>query len=261
MLGVLLALVIAPQPSPSPLKTIVHVRSSAFCTTLRQNVGSAVRALIQNNITFDETKSLFLKLARDKVSSANRIMVIDMDVNRLGPMIDEIARNLTASQALLNDARHFPAQPRSDDERRLAQMQKQLRKIIDHQNQALNILSGTYYSYNGNRLMGYGDGLKAPVDSTTDTPIVMPPTNAIDLTSASAAPLPRASALPAPSPLPAASPLPGATPASVDLGLLGMTKFAALFNGLTTYQLNEEALEAQAAATILQSSAECNWGR
>ncbi len=260
MLGVLLASVIASQPSPSPtpLKTIVHVRSSPFCTTLRENVGRAVQALIQNNVAIDETKSLFLKMARDKVSSANRIMVIDMDINRLGPKIDEIAQNLAAAQTLLSDARHFRAQPRSEDDRRLAEMQKQLRAIIDHQNQALNILSGTYYSYNGNRLMGYGDGMKAPLDSPAETSIVMPPTNAKDLTSSARSSLLPASALPRASPLPVASPLTGATPASVDLGLLGRTKFAALFNNLTTYQLNEEQLESQVAAIILQSSAECS---
>jgi len=212
-------------------------------------VGRTVRALIQNNIAIDETKSLFLKAARDKVSSANRIMVIDMDVNRFGPMIDVIAQNLATSQALLNDARHFRAPPRTEDERRLAEMQKELRAIIDHQDQALNVLSGTYYSYNGNRLLGHGDGLKTPVDPADETPIVLPPSNAKHLTNASI------------SPLPAASPLPAITPSSVDLGLLGMTKFAALFNSLTTYQVNEEPLEAQAAATILQSSAECNGSR
>jgi len=40
-----------------------------------------------------------------------------------------------------------------------------------------------------------------------------------------------------------------------------MTKFAALFNSLTTYQLNEEPIEARAATIILQSSAECNRNR
>lgn len=252
LLGVLLASLAAaqPSPSPSPLKTIIHVRSSPFCTTLRQNVGRAVAALIQNNVAIDETKSLLLKMARDKVSSANRNMIIDMDMDQLGPKIDEIARNLAVAQALLNDAHAFPAQPKIDDDRQLAEMQKQLRAIIDHQNQALNIVSGAYYSYNGNRLMGYGDGLKAPVDPLADTPIVLPPIKP----SSNTKPL----SSPSPSPLSAASPLPAATPASVDLGLLGMTKFAALFNNLTTYQVNEEALESQAAATILQSTAECN---
>ena len=248
MLGAaLLASVIAsqPSPSPSPLKTIVHVRSSAFCTTLRENVGRAVQALIQNNIAIDKTKTLFLKMARDEVSSANPIMVMDMDMHYLGPMIDEVVQNRAAAQALLIDAREFPAQPRSDDERRLVQMQKQLQAIIDHQNQALNILSGTYYSYNGNRLMGHGDGLKTPVDSPKETPIVLPAPNE----------------LPAAAPPAAMSPSPAATPATVDMGLLGMTRPAALFNGLTTYQLNEEALENEAAATILQSSTECNGSR
>jgi hypothetical protein len=244
------------------LKTIVHVRSSVFCTTLRDNVGRAVRSLIQINQAIDDSKSLFLKLGRDKVSSANRIMAIDMDINRLGPMIDEIAQNLAAAQALLNDSRHFPVQPKSDDDRRLIEMQKQLRAIVDHQNEALNILSGTFYSYNGNRLMGYGDGMKAPIDPLKETPIVMPPPNAKHIAEASASPLPLApspapSAFPA-SQLPGATPLPSGTPMSVDLGLVGMTKFAAIFNNLTTYQLNEQVLESQAATTILQSSAECN---
>ncbi len=242
MWGLVLASLIAAQPSPAPppLKTITHVRSSAFCTTLRQNVGRAVQALIKNNIAVDETKTLFLKMARDKISSANVGMVIDMDMNALNPMIGEIAQNLETAQALLNDTRRFPASPQTEDDRKLTQMQNELRTIIDHQNQALNILSGTYFSYNGNRLMGHGDGLKAPIDPVKDTPIVIPPAN----TSAYQVPEPAA--------------VPAATPASVDLGLLGFTKFAQLFNNLTTYQWNEETLETRAAATIMQSSSECN---
>jgi hypothetical protein len=247
MLGVVLALAIGPQATPPPpLKTITHVRSSAFCTSLRQNIGRAVQALIQNNIAVDETKTLFLKMAKDTVSSANPGMVIDMDINALNLMIGEIAQNLENAQALLNDPRRFPAQPQSEDDRRLLQMQQNLRTIIAHQNEALNVLSGTYYSYNGNRLMGRGDGMKAPVDPLDETPIVTPPSNTA------------ASALPAATPVPAASPLSMVAPATVDLGLLGMTKFATLFNNLTTYQWNEEALEARAAAIILQSSAECH---
>lgn len=256
MLGVLLAALVAPQPSPSPLKTIIHLRSSPFCTTLREQVGHAVGALIQNNIAFDQSKSLFLKLARDKVSSADRTLAIDMDVNRLGPLIDQIVRNLYVSQALLNSARNFPLQPKNDDERRLVEMQNELRAVVANQNQALNILSGTYYSYNGNRLMGYGDGLKEPVDpdSSQDTAIVLPPIKPASNT----AQISKATPLLSASPVPSASPFPTGTPPSVDLGLVGLTKFAVLFNNLTTYQVNEEPLEAQAARTILQSTAECN---
>jgi hypothetical protein len=242
MLGVVLAVVAASQPSPAPtpLKTITHVRSSSFCTTLRQNIGPTVQALIQNNIAVDETKTMFLKMARDKISSSNVSMVIDMDINGLNPMIGEIAQNLETAQALLNDTHRFPAQPQTADDRQLLQMQKELRTIIDHQSQALNILSGTYFSYNGNRLLGHGDGLKAPIDPVKDNPIVIPPANGTAFQE------------------PAAAPVPAATPRTVDLGLLGFTKFAQIFNNLTTYQWNEESLENRAAALILQSSDECN---
>ena len=122
----------------------------------------------------------------------------------------------------------------------LAQIQAELRAITDRQNAALNILSGTYYSYNGNRLMGHGDGMPkhdgtgVPVDDPRQqTPIVLPPVEA----PSNAGPLPNASGYP----------VPGATPAAIDLGLLGQTKFAELFNRLTTYQVDEAPLEAQAA--------------
>jgi hypothetical protein len=261
MLGVLLATLVAPRPSPyPPLKTIIHLRSSPFCTTLRESIGPAVRALIENNIAFDQSKSLFLKLARDKVSSANRTMVIDMDVNRLGPLIDQVAQNLSASQAMLNNSRAFSAQPNSDDGRRLVLMQSQLRAIIAHQDEALNTLSGTYYSYNGNRLMGHGDGLKDPVDPPADTPIVLPPIKPAPYQSPSAVASrsPSVQAFSQASAQLASSPFPTGTPPSVDLGLMGLTKFTALFNNLTTYQVNEQQLEVQAAQTILQAAAECN---
>lgn len=249
MLGVLWVALLSPQPSPSPLKTITHVRSSPLCTTLRENVGQAVKALIENNAAIGQSKSLFLKMARDKVSSVHGNLVMDLDVQRLGPLMDEIAQNLDNARTLLSDSRRFPTPPRTEDDRQLAEMQRELGAIVDRQNEALNILSGTYYSYNGNRLNGHGDGMAkhdgtgVPVDDPKrETPIVLPPIRSAD-------------ALPAPniSEFQAAS----AKPPSVDLGLMGETSFAALFNSLTTYQINEQPLEAQAGKTILDVAAEC----
>lgn len=246
LVGVLLAATIAPQPSPSPLKTIIHLRATPFCTVLRENVGRAVGAMIQNNATVDQAKSLFLKLAHDKVSSANPGLVLDVDVNRLGPMIDAIARNLEYSQSLLSNSQAFPVQPKTGDERMLSEMQKELRGVVDHQNQELNVLSGTFYSYNGNRLLGHGPGfgLQAP---EPPPPIVLPPIKPVKN---------------GPTPQVTTTPLPGAAPAArpgvVDIGLAGLTKFAGLFNMLTTYQLDEQLVEAQAAKTIMRASAECS---
>jgi hypothetical protein len=249
MLGVLLAALSTPQPQPPPLKTITHIRSSPFCTTLRENVGQTVKALIRNNIAFGQAKSLFLKMAHDRVTSADRTMVTDLNVQGLGPLIGAIAQDLSQSNALLNDARRFSAKPNSADERELAEIRRELRAIVDRQNEALNVLSGTYFSYNGNRLMGRGDGMAkgdgsgVPVDDPQhETPIVVPPVKVAD-----SSPMPSASSTPSTN----------ATPQSVDLGLAGETKFAALFNSLTTYQLDELPLEAEAGKTIVQAAAEC----
>jgi hypothetical protein len=254
MLGVLFVALATPEPSPfPPLKTITHVRSSPFCTTLRERVGPAIKALAYNNIVIGETKSLFLKMARDKVSSARPNMVMDMNMQRLDPLISTMADNLAVSQAKLNDAVHFPTQPRTEEERRLAEIQKALRAIVDRQNEALNILSGTFFSYNGNRLMGHGDGMPKGDgtgvqvdDPNQETPIVLPPIRH----SAEASPAPNASSSPGPASQ--------RTPQAVDMGLVGKTKFASLFNSLTTYQLQEQPLESKAAKIILESAAQCN---
>lgn len=176
-------------------------------------------------------------------------MVMDLNIQRLGPLIDEIAANLSASQALLNDNRHFPVQPRTPDEKRLLEIQEQLRAIAERQNEALNVLSGTYYSYNGNRLMGHGDGMAkgdgtgVPVDDPNhETPIVLPPIRTVQAS---------------PDPNEPEPPSPNSTPASVDIGLPGETAFARLFNRLTAYQLDEQPLEAEAGKTIVETAEHC----
>lgn len=248
MLAVLLVAVAAPQPSPTPLKTITHVRVSPFCTTLRENVGHALKALIENDDAVSRGKSLFLKMAYDKVSSSAPTMRIDVDIAGLGATIDQMAKNLADVQAQLNDPSRFAPTPQTAEEKKLARIQTELRAIAARQNQALNVLSGTYFSYNGNRLMGAGDGMKAPVDPPDDplhaTPIVLPPI--------------RQPSNPVPAPTAASSPSPRTTPPIIDMGLMGKTKFAALFNNLTADQVVEEQLEAQAAQTIEQSAQICN---
>jgi hypothetical protein len=248
MLGVLMAALVTPQPSPSPLKTISSVRSSPFCTALRENVGHAVKALIENNVAIGQSKSVFLKMAHDELTSGDKQMVMDMDVQHLDPLIEQIVKNRDAALAQLSDAERFAAQPKSDDERRLERIRQQLRAVIDRQNDALNLLSGTFFSYNGNRLNGSGDGLApgdggSPVDDPDkDTPLILPASRP-----ASTQQMPQL----------AGTPVPVATPATIDLGLAGGTDAAALFNALTTYQITELRLENQAAQTILQSTAEC----
>lgn len=243
----------APQSSPTPLKTISHIHASPFCTTMRQNIGHAMLGVMKNDAAIAQGKAMFLQLAQDTLA---RRSAIDLDMERMSGVVGDMVNNLAATDAALNDLRAIPNDPKTDDDKRLAQMRDELRAVADRQREALNVFSGTYYSFKSNELMGAGNPLAravAPTQSNSmssastseaDTPIVVPTIKPAPLPSASAAPLPSAS--------------PGTT---VDLGLVGYDartqQAARLFNSLTTIQLHEQPLESRAAQTIIQYANDC----
>lgn len=244
MLGVLLSILTIPRPSPSPLKTITIVHVSSLCTALRGSIGHAVEDLIKNNVAVDNAKSLFLKMARDEVSSADRNMVMDLDVQRIGPLMDGISANIRSAES---DLRGIDLRSQSSsDQQRLLQMKKGLETVIAHQNEELNVLSGVYFSYNGNRLMGRADGLPKADGGTgrpVDDPSAEPPIPTAGYSNAT--------------PEPQTSAAPRGAVREVDVGLAAHTKFAGIFNELTRYQIGEQALEAAVGRAILESADKC----
>lgn len=261
MLGVLLAALTTPEPSATPLKTISHAHASAFCTTMRENIRSAVGALLQNDVAVSQGKSIFLKMAHDQVSTVryrsdpqSSQFVIDLDMVQVDKTIGEMAKNLSTLDTALNDLKHIPEQPKSDDDRRLVEMRDALRAIADRQRQALNVFSGTYYSYSSNELLartnpiaGALQGGKAGAsagEASGNVPIAVPPSEARAAVQAASQVRPS----------PAAS---RSTVPVVDIGLAGGTPWAKLFNTITTYQLQEEPLESQAAQSIVKYADEC----
>jgi hypothetical protein len=172
-------------------------------------------------------------------------------------VIGAMVKNLAATDTALNDLKHIPATPKTDEERRLAAMRDQLRAVADIQRRALDVFSGMYESYSSNELLGKGNPLKGAVaagngnagvsaqdGSDTGTPIVVPPISSAAAGTASPTPLPSPQGTPTPVP-------------QIDEGLAAYTPFAQLFNSVTTYQLQEEPLESQAARTIVSYSDEC----
>lgn len=248
MLGVLLLAV-------TPLKTISHVRSSPFCTAVRENIGHAIGSLLQNKPFIADGKSILLQMSYDKISRAAPGLVIDMDMVKVDRVVGGLVKNLDATDAQLNDLRRIPAVPQTEDDRHLAAMRDALRAVADRQRRMLDVFSGMYESYSSNEL----NGKKNPMSGATapDTgappnlseqghadmgaPIVLPPIKSNDVQIAASA-------------APAATP----TPIPVhNIGFFAETPFAHLFNAITTYQVQEEALESQAAKTILQYTGEC----
>ena len=257
MLGVILtALAAYPSPSPAPLKTITHVHSTPFCTALRENIGHAVAALITNKTVIGDGKSILLKMAKDQVSAGQPGMVLDIDMVRVDRVVGAMVKNLAATDAALNDLKRIPAVPKTDEERRLAAMRDQLRAVEKRQEFVLNVFSGMYESYSSNELMEKKDLMAGATGPDSAAPPDLSEHGGPDMGAPVVLPPLRSDAAPSPPPGPAPNVTP--TPIPVQyMGLTGNTSFAGIFNGITTDQLYEEALESQAAKTILQYTDEC----
>ncbi len=257
MLGVFVfgAVLGAAGPSPAPLKTISHVRSSPFCTTLHENVGHAVAALIANKSAIADGKAMLLRMAQDRTYRANPGGVLDVDMVEIDRVVGAMVTNLRLTDAALDDLERIPAEPKTGDDKRLAAMRDALRAVEERQRIALNVFSGMYESYGSNELARKLNPLapatrteaQAPPNFSGEqgadmgAPVVLPPIKSGDAS-------------------PASSSTPNATHAAVpvrDVGLAARTPFAHLFNSITADQIDEEALESQAAKTILQYTTEC----
>lgn len=152
----------APQPSPTPLKTITNVHSTPFCTAFGDNIRHGVEGVLVNDDLFKRTEPVFLKAAHDMVaggpmessfnsmhaarpSGDNASVVLDMA--RIQEIDGAIVKNLQKIDALLNDPTRFPKDPKTPEERQLVDLRAQLLRVAKEQNDELNILSGTSEQY------------------------------------------------------------------------------------------------------------------
>ena len=258
MLGVVLAALAAPAPSPTPLKTISHIHASPFCTAMRENIGHAVGALLANKAAIGDGKSTLLQMAQDEISRTSPGLVLGLDMVKVDRAIGAMVKNLALTDAALNDLKHVPADPRTEDERRLAQMRDQLRAIADVQRRTLDLFSGLYESYSSNELRGKGNPLKGAADPDNQAPQNLSAKGGEDMGAPIVIPPSTSQSTQTPSSPPSSAPNASPTPVpQIYGGLAAYTPFAHLFNTVTTYQLQEEPLEAQAAQSILKYSQEC----
>jgi hypothetical protein len=161
-LSLLLAQVPATQPSPSPapLKTIIRIRSTPFCTVFRENVFHAVQGLRINDLVIDQGRSVLAKWAYDSIADSGRFGGASrkMDQYQLGQVVNQAARNLERVHALLNDPDRFPTTPQNDADRDLQAVKATLQAVADSQERSLNILSGTYETAALDALLSLGNG-------------------------------------------------------------------------------------------------------
>lgn len=163
MLGFILAAVAAggpsPAPSATPLKVIVDIRSSALCTSLRQNIGPALAAIMSDDQAVAASKPLLIQMSRDYISpetinqaglgnlhgpasTDHSSAKMELDTSHLEELIGVLAHNLQMIDAALADSKRFPAVANTDADHKLLEIKAQLQDVAKQQRQALDVLNG-----------------------------------------------------------------------------------------------------------------------
>lgn len=154
MLVTMLAVVL--QSSPAP-KTIVTVRSTPFCTALREEVAPVLRGLMRNDALIALGRSADLKMNQETTyggyleSSYNQQgaahVVLSpglsgLFVERQRNLATALERNVETLEAILADKRRFPENLAVEEQMTLASITSQLRVVVGDQRVAINIISG-----------------------------------------------------------------------------------------------------------------------
>jgi hypothetical protein len=162
-----------PTPSPTPPKTIVRVRSSLLCTTLRDNIFHGVEGLRRNDSLITQGQVLLAQLAYDSIAGPQRPVpagvgrraggiqassAVEMDNFELSQLVHALAENLDRVNALLSNPARSTDKPSADDQGMLATAKNSLQAVADRQKISLNILSGTLDTSALQLLLSKGDG-------------------------------------------------------------------------------------------------------
>jgi hypothetical protein len=133
LLGVTVAASPAPSPAPpEPLKVIGSVRSTPFCTALRETIGPAIAGVLSNDDLIASSKPAFATLYHDDVLARSEARA-HLDLNRLESLITPIVANVKRVDALLASK---PADPK------LQAMRDNLQAVLAQQKESLNVISG-----------------------------------------------------------------------------------------------------------------------
>lgn len=135
----LLVALLVPSPSPTPLKTITHVRAQRLCTGLKRSVYPAVGRVLKDDQYIAQSRPFFQDYV--KQSATGNHAAVDLDVMRLERYITPLVQNTQAIEALLNDP-VYPVHPASQSDEDLNAMRDRLREVLAEQKQALDLISG-----------------------------------------------------------------------------------------------------------------------
>ena len=131
----------SPSATPTVLREIGRVGSTAYCTMLSKRIAPALQGLMKTDEVILEGRRTFVKMSEDALSRSHGHLALDR--SHLGQVISAAAHNLEIVRTLLSDPAYFPVEPQSDDDKAAVQLKAYLQTVVVQQNAALNILSGT----------------------------------------------------------------------------------------------------------------------
>jgi len=217
-----LALLLA-APAPAPAQPPLAVApSKALCTTLRDNVRTALAGLMQNDAIIETGRKAYHKMALDRVAGTTGVASDRLAVENV---VAALVHNLGQIDALLADPNRFATTGASGDGQTATAMKTQLGAIADQQKKALNLMSGILETSDFNDAAHIGD--------ESD---VMGSTVHSSLTSA-----------------------PGQNPhVSANADLSGAAAFDRVADEVGAQQVQVRSLESKAAKTVMDAAAQCS---
>jgi hypothetical protein len=142
-----IALLLA-APSPAPPAAPGH----EACTTLRQNVRSALAGLMKNDEVIESGRKAYQKMSADRTGNTRDLAIDRLYVENA---IAALVHNLAIVDGQLADANRFP--PDASGAASTAAMKAQLGAIAAQQKKALDLLSGALETGNFNAMQNSGD--------------------------------------------------------------------------------------------------------
>lgn len=169
----------APNPGPTPLKTITNVHTSPLCTGLRKSITPAVGKVLQSDHIIASSKPLFKAFVQASTDQLTK-PAQDIAVMRLEQLVGPLVANTQRVDELLGNPYAFPKSARSNDDRQLLKMRAQLQAVNNQQKHALDVISGFVATQQLADLQAAGHGMDsvtAPnIKSQMPTPGPLSPT-------------------------------------------------------------------------------------
>ncbi|HVS47009.1 MAG TPA: hypothetical protein VMS32_10110 [Verrucomicrobiae bacterium] len=173
---------VTPRPALSTLKypIIVRVVSMPFCSALRNNIGPAVGALIQNDAIVAQSRPMFEDYLKYEADGEGSVGLRDMSLMRMENLVTPLVNSIATVDKLLDDARTFRYPPHTADEKRLLELRDKLQAVEAMHKASLDVISGFVASEQLAQLQLAGNDQNAAVTGggPTTNNQVHPPTPA-----------------------------------------------------------------------------------